>query len=167
MSRSDFEQDILIDPEALDVECCRQAELFHKWSELASKVKGEVEKAKFDMDTVFARLDLKVRKRPGKYGLEDPKEAAVKATVSTHPDYLAAVAKYHDWRAESLWLDRAVDALEMKKRMLEELVKLHGLQYFAGPSSPRNLAKEWNTRRASREKRVTEKQKTHLRSRGS
>ena len=165
MDRTEFEKDVLIDPEELDFECCKQAELFFKWSTLAGKAKGEVERLKLDMDSTFAQIDLKVRKRPHRYGLEDVKEGAVKATVSTHPDYLKAVAKYHDARGLSLWLDRAVDSLEMKKRMLEELVKLHGLQYFAGPSSPRDLAKEWNSRRAGRSSRATEKQKTLLRKR--
>lgn len=167
MERSEFEKDILIDPEALDVECCRQAELFMRWSELSIKARGEVHRAKSEMDTAFATIDLKVRKKPRRYGLENVTEPAVKATVAAHPDYLRAVSRFQAAQMDSLWLDRAVDSLEMKKRMLEELIKLHGLQYFAGPSAPRDLAREWNSRRSGRDKRATEKQKTRLKTRDS
>ena len=37
----------------------------------------------------------------------------------------------------------AVKAIDTKKTALENLVKLHGQSYFAGPAIPRNLNKEW------------------------
>ena len=39
-----------------------------------------------------------------------------------------------------------------QKTALENLVKLHGQQYFAGPSVPRDLSKEWE--RHERQKSV-------------
>lgn len=164
MSRAEFKGDVRVDPEALDVECVRQAEIFTKWAELAQDAKSRMEALKFDLDTKWALLELKVRKRPGKYGLETLTEAAVKATVSTHPEYLELARRHQGAREESMWLDRAVAALEMKKRMLEELIKLHGLQYFAGPSAPRNLGSEWNSRQAARDRRANKK--VNLRKRG-
>jgi hypothetical protein len=37
----------------------------------------------------------------------------------------------------------ALSAIDSKKSALENLVKLHGQNYFAGPTIPRNLNKEW------------------------
>lgn len=167
MSRSEFEKDRQIDPEGLDVECVRQVDLLMRWAERAVDARAEMERLKFSMDTVWAELDLKVRRKPQRFHLESVTEGAVKATISTHPDYIRAVEKYHAARKDSMWLDRAVDALEMKKRMLEELIKLHGLQYFAGPSAPRDLAREWNSKRGARDKRSHAKQTTILRRRES
>ena len=45
-------------------------------------------------------------------------------------------------------------AIDQKKSALENLVKLHGQMYFAGPSIPRDLDKEWEKR--EKEKRVSD-----------
>ena len=48
-----------------------------------------------------------------------------------------------------------------KKAALENLVKLHGQQYFAGPSVPRDLSKEWE----SKEKQKNADSKVRIRRR--
>lgn len=165
--RSDFEADRQIDPEALDVECCHQVDLTMKWSELAVDARSLVERRKFELDTRQAEIELKIRTKPDRYGLpEKPTEGAIRAALQVDGDFQEASEKLLDAKKDSMWLDRAVDAMDMKKRMLEELIKLHGLQYFAGPSAPRDLASEWNARKEAREKRVQSKQVTVARKRG-
>jgi len=49
-------------------------------------------------------------------------------------------------------LDAAVRAMNVKKDALENMVKLLGMQYFAGPKEPRDLHREVDNRAAARAK---------------
>lgn len=155
--KSEFAQDINIDPNQLDVECLRQAEVFFKWAERSAAARASSDYAKTNVDVVEAELHMQCRKKPEGFGLGKSTEAAIKAAVTAHQKYKTAEHDYHMKRAESLWLDKAVDAMEQKKRMLEVLITLHGQQYFAGPTAPRNLPREWDRHRKASEDRVNEK----------
>jgi hypothetical protein len=49
-------------------------------------------------------------------------------------------------------LQGAVNAVDHRKDALENLVRLHGLQYFAGPKVPRNLSEEREYREEQQKK---------------
>ncbi len=162
---NEFETDHKIDPHQLDVEATLQAERFFKWAKRAVEAKVAVDKTKFKMEVVEAQLQLAVRKDPDKYNLPKVTEATINATVKEHPEYRKAVKKWHQAREESAMLDKAVMAMEMKKRMLEALITLHGQQYFAGPSSPRNLGEAWLMQQEQAEKTVNKRPKKRKRKR--
>jgi hypothetical protein len=145
----DIKQDTQIDPLQLDVECLRQADLFIEWAEKAVE-------AKIMMEKTEAALQLQARKYPDKFGLEKVTDASVNAVVKTN-------AKCIRTRRESMLLDRAVKALEIKKRMLENLVTLNGQQYFASPSSPRDLGEVWLRKREEEEEKLTKRMKIRKR----
>lgn len=158
---NEFEADRRIDPSALDVECIRQADLFFKWAERSVEAKSDVDRLRLVKDVVEARLQAEVRRKPAKYRIEGRvTEAAVKAAVLKHPKFVKAHDDYLEARETSALLDSAVTALEMKKRMLESLITLHGQNYFAGPSTPRDLVKAWNKSQGA-----TDEQKAKLRKR--
>lgn len=147
-----FEQDRKIDPEALDVEVTQQADLFFKWAERYAKATSAVEMGKVNLDALEARLQLRCRMFPAEFNLVSVTETSIKAAVLMHEDFIAQQAKYHGLKADKIVLEKVVETLDMKKRMLELLVTLHGQEYFAGPSSPRDLASIWNKKNIAGER---------------
>ncbi len=158
MDMSEFELDKRIDPEALDTECLRQPELFFKYAERAIEARGEADRLKLKLDLIQAELEIKVRHKPAKYSIEKPTEAAIKATVALQPEIAEANDNYFSARDDAALLDKAVVAMEIKKRMIESLITLHGQSYFAGPATPRNLKAAWLAQQEANTKRVTTRQ---------
>jgi hypothetical protein len=168
MDQSEFEKDLHIDSEQLDVECLKQSEIFFKWAQRSIEAKGMVDQAKLSLEVIEAQLQMEARKKPHRFGLpEKVTEAGIQAAVQLNSRYQEAHSLYLKMRDDSTMLDKAVAAMEMKKRMLEQLIVLHGQQYFAGPREPRDLGKAWALHRRNSEKRVVEKQKKFARKRGS
>ena len=132
-----------IDPDALDVEWIEQPRLMMQYSRHAAKTRLEVERKKEELDIVRAGLDMKIRVDPEKYGIVKLTESVVSSTIITQKEYMEVNEEFLLLQYESNMAQGAVRALEGKKTALENLVKLHGQQYFAGPSVPRDLSKEW------------------------
>jgi len=167
MDRNDFQDDLVIDPNELDVQAAKQGELFFKWAEKAALAKAKVDETKLRLEVCAAEVSSKVRTDPGKYGLSKVTEAGVETAVKESSEYREA---YEDWikaRANSGLLDKAVEAMEQKKRMIEVLITLHGQSYFAGPAVPRNIAEAWLKEKEGRGKRVVDKTKKRLRKKES
>lgn len=143
MDREQFEKDKTIDPGQLDVECTQQADLFFRYAEQAIKASSEVDRQRFGLKVLEAKLQARVREDPEHYGVVKVTEAAIDAAVKTHPKYTAAVDGLLTAQEVSSLLDIARETMQMKKGMLEALIKLHGQQYFAGPSVPRDLPAAW------------------------
>jgi hypothetical protein len=162
---NEFNKDKQIDPNQLDVEACQQAELFFKWSEKSIEAQGELDRAKLFLETIEAELDLRCRDNPSEFSLAKVTESAIKAVIKTHRDYIEA---YHAWikaKETAGLLGKAAMAMEQKKRMIETLVTLHGQQYFAGPSVPRDLGAAWLESQKDRGERVSKKQAARIRKR--
>ncbi len=159
MDLTEFELDKRIDPEQLDVECVNQPTLFFKYAERAIEARGVAERLELALEVVRAETELRIRKRPEKYGLEKPTEAAVKAVLVTHPKVVEANEAWFNARTNAALLDKATVAMEIKKRMLESLITLHGQQYFAGPSAPRDLKAAWMSQQDHASKRLVDRQK--------
>ena len=166
MDPEEFIRDKTIDPSQLDVEAARQAETFFKWAERAIEAKALTDRLRLRLEVLEARLGIQCREKPDEFGLSRVTEMAIVAAVKTHQDYITAYKKYLAAKADSSMLDRAVDAMDMKKRMIESLITLHGQQYFAGPSVPRNLVEAWKETQVETEKAVNARQKLRPRKRG-
>lgn len=160
-----FEQDRAIDPAALDVAALTQADVFFQWAMRATQAKTELEEAKLKSQLVESRLNLEARASPEKFLIEGRvTEAVIQSVVTLHPSFLKAQRRWIRAREKSVLLDRIVEAMEQRKRMIEVLVTLHGQQYFAGPSVPRNLAQAYQDYRDKIAKEVTSKQTRRTRS---
>jgi hypothetical protein len=140
----EFDSDKSIEPGQLDVECVRQPELFFKWAERSIGVRAEVDRLKLEMETTEAKLALEARSFPSEYGITKVSEHAISAGVTASEKFQTAAKAHLAAKYEAALYDSAVAAMEQKKRMLEVLVTLHGQEYFAGPSVPRNLVEAWN-----------------------
>jgi hypothetical protein len=157
MNSEELETDARIDPLQLDMECLDMSETFCKWAQKSADARAEVDKLKIELERVESLLSLDIRANPQEYHLEKITEASVVATVKTAKSYLDVNEKLVEARRESALTSTAVTAMEMKKRMLEVLVTLHGQQYFAGPNIPRDLADLWIQRQKEAESKLNKR----------
>lgn len=147
----DYERDIEINPEELDVEWLEQPRLMIRYAQIASKAKKEMDMAKERLETVRAELDRDIRSDPGRYALTKITESVVQSTVISQSEYKEAMQDYIDAQYEFNMTKYAVQAMEQRKKALENLVILHGQQYFAGPRVPRDLSKEWENKQKQKQ----------------
>jgi len=132
----DYENDIKIDDQMLDVEWLEQPEKMMKYCTLAAEARRDLDLAKEAVELIRATLDSAIRKDPQKFGIEKITEAAIGGIIIRQDQYITAnntllLAKYEADIASS-----AVKAFEQRKDALENLVRLHGQSYFAGPRVP-------------------------------
>lgn len=147
MSKSNYEQDIEINPDALDVAWLEQPRLMLQYSKLSAKMRRELDMAKQELDIAKAEADRKIRESPEDYGLAKVTEASVSNAILNEDGYKDAYETYLSAKYESDMASGAVNAFEHRKSALENLVRLYGQQYFAGPSIPRDINKEWEKRK--------------------
>jgi hypothetical protein len=70
----------------------------------------------------------------------------VTSTILTQDKYKEATEEFLQAKYEAKIASGASRAVDHRKSALENLVKLHGQQYFAGPMVPRDLTHEWKSR---------------------
>ncbi len=146
-----YEHDISIDESALDVEWLNQPTLMLKYGRVAAQTGKEMDVAKDQLEIVRAQLDKAIRLNPEEFYIGKLTEPLIDHTIKTQPEYQDASTKYIEAKYEAELAKFAVRAFDQRKSALEALVRLHGQQYFAGPSVPRDLSKEWE-RKAKRER---------------
>lgn len=139
----DYERDIVIDETALDVEWLEQPVIMRRYGQYQAETRQAMSLAKERLEYIKAKLDREIRSDPDSYGLVKATEGAISGTITLHDDYQDAMKDFLDAQYENDVAVAAVKAFEQRKTSLENLVRLHGQQYFAGPSVPRDLSKEW------------------------
>ncbi len=146
-----YEDDIGIDQSGLDVEWLGQPGLMLKYGRSAAHAGRAADLAKERVEIVIAELDKDIRNKPGDYGVSKITESVVDNTIKMQPAYLSANGEYIEAKYEFELSKYAVRAFDARKLALENLVRLHGQQYFAGPQVPRDINKEWE-RKAKQQK---------------
>lgn len=143
----DYERDIRIDETALDVEWLNQAPLAIRYARLSAYWNDQVRRLEERVKTIRSELILKVNENPGDLiGKEKPNAGDIEAYYRAHHEYQAAVTELNDAAAEAEFATMVKDEVcYTRKKALENLVQLHGQQYFAGPTVPRNLTAEART----------------------
>ena len=141
-----YEKDRAIDPSQLDVEWLEQANLMYKYTKISAQASKEWDIAKENLSVVKAGLDRKLRADPDKYKLAKVTEPVIFAAITEHKKYQAANTVLIEAQYEFNMARAAVHAVEQRKSALENLVRLFGQQYFAGPKVPRNISGKWDDR---------------------
>ena len=137
-----YEEDIRIDPTALDVEWLEQPELMRKYAVHAAEMEKLRDAAKERLDVGKARIEMEIRNDPKKFGLEKVTEGSVQSTILLQDEYRQLVQEYNNSKYEYGVAVAAVRAVDQRKTALENLVKLLTTSYFAGPKAPRDLYQE-------------------------
>ena len=112
MDKNEFEKDLEIDPDQLDVMAALQGELFFKWAEKAAAAKANVDECKFRLEVFTAKLAARARTDPESFGLQKVTEAAIDTAVKTSQKYQEAYEEWIQARADSALLEKAVEALD-------------------------------------------------------
>jgi len=152
-----YERDVSIDETALDVEWLQQADLMYKYARYQAETKKAVDEAKEMLEFIRAKLEMDIRANPENYGLSKVTESAIASSILLQPEYQESSKKYIEAKYENDVATAAVRAIDQKKTALENLVKLLGVSYFAGPSAPRDLSLEWNERIEKKEQKELNK----------
>lgn len=153
----DYETDIEIDPDHLDLEWLDHSSRMLRYCTYAAETNKEMDLAKVRLDVIKAQLDQQVRSNPDQYNLGMGgrlTEASIQAAVITDPEYMLVSQDYIDKKFEHEVAVGVVKSFEHRKSSLENLVRLHGQSYFAGPAVPHNLAEERTLRRREVNARV-------------
>lgn len=143
MSELNWQQDVEIDPLALDVAWVKQASLFGKYCVEQATARDTADRAKERLEVYDAGLGLKIRANPAQFGLEKITEASVQAVILLDKEHARLSDELNTARYQLEVIVAAVRALDQKKSALENLVRLQGQNYFAGPSVPREIGAEW------------------------
>ena len=157
-----YEQDIVINESALDVEWINQASLAAKYGRNWAECKQELLLAEENIKLVRSELIKQVHEDPDKYLGADikPTGPVVEAYYRNHKRHKAAKQEIADAQFEANVAEIAYKEISYtRKAALENLVKLHGQQYFAGPSVPRDLSEEVAIRKKELNQRVGAKLK--------
>jgi hypothetical protein len=131
-----YEDDIRIDDQMLDVEWLEQPEKMLKYAQIAARARLDLDLAKEKVDVVKAELDRAIRSDPASYGIEKITETAVQNMIIIQPTYVTANNAMIQLKYEADMAQGAVRAIDARKDALENLVRLHGQSYFAGPRVP-------------------------------
>ena len=142
-----FERDIKIDETSLDTEWLGQAELAIRYGKYWVECKERFTRAEENVKIVTSELILEVNQTPSLVEGK-PTVANIEAYYRTHPRHIEAK---EEWITAMTELNTAEivknEICFTRKAALEALVQLHGQQYFAGPSVPRNLHEEIEKKR--------------------
>jgi len=141
-----YEDDMKIDESALDVEWLGQSSLMVRYVKLCAKAHLDMDLEQEKLNLVKSDLDYKIRLNPADYGISSNvkiTEAVIFGTILQQDEYQEANKQFLLRRYEYETIKGTVTAVEHRKTALENLVKLFGQQYFAGPSVPRDISKEW------------------------
>ncbi len=148
--------DFKIDPDALDVEWLRQSELYHGYAIKLANARRVHDEAKVGLAQTDAQLELNIRERPRYYGVEKTTDKPVAAAVLDQPEHTKAANAVIVSKHVADLLSADCTALDHKRRALEGLVTLFGMDYFSKPYAETEEDQE----------AVDEIQKRSIRSRG-
>jgi len=145
MNEIDYERDVKIDEQALDTEWLEQAPLARRYAKHLADCKNQVRQLEEKKKTIRSELINEVNKDPKMVlGKDKPNAADIEAYYRTHSDYKEVTEELNEAQYELDYAELAYQQIAWtRKKTLENLVILHGQQYFAGPSTPRDISKEW------------------------
>jgi len=140
----DFDRDSDIDEQALDVEWLEQTRLAVKYAKNSAYWNDKVRRLEERKKIIRSQIIIRANKSPSKtLGKDKPTASDFEAYYRSQPEYIEAVDALNDAMEEAEYAEIAKNEIcYTKKKALENLVILHGQQYFAGPSVPRDLSQE-------------------------
>lgn len=150
-----FERDMKIDEQALDVEWLKQTELAHLYNQHYAQCCKDLQIAQEEVKTIRSSLIRKANAFPEKCcGKPKPTDGDKEAYYRNHKKYKSLKQKAIDLEYEQnmAYLGKS-EINYTRKAALEQLVVLLGQNYFAGPRAPRNLTKERKKVEKERQKR--------------
>jgi hypothetical protein len=151
-----YEKDVTIDPDALDIAYLEDAKLTMKYLEALAEAQARLrELHETQVPVAQAELAADIRRNPGNYGIEKMTEGALKEALaialspraSANRELVVNYRKCHEAELQAEFevdiLKGAARAMDKRTTAIEGLAYLLGRQYFAGPRIPRDLNDEF------------------------
>lgn len=141
----DYEKEMEIDCEALEIEWLDQTALAFKYGKHWADCQKKLELAQENIKLIRSDLIKEANEEPNKHLGEGIKATGVivEAYYRNHQRHKDAKTKIIALQFEANVADIAKSEISFtRKAALEHLVTLHGQQYFAGPSIPRDITWE-------------------------
>jgi hypothetical protein len=154
MAELNYEKDLRIDEDSLDLELLNQASLFMKYAKHYAFTQKVVEETRQALDIKRAEVDKAIRENPEKFKIEKVTEGAIQSTILTDKGYQEVNQKHLEAQYEKNMASNATQAVTMRKEMLEGMIKLLAQSYFAGPSVPHDLSKARKEREKTTESSI-------------
>ena len=143
---------LFIDKHNLDNEWIEQPKLFNRFSVAAADAKRKRDKAYAELKIVTSETYLDVRTNPSDYDLEGkPTEGMVNNAVGCSDAVKDAQRDHRTAQYQYDILQGSCEALNQRCKALENLVKLHGQDYFSEPrirKDDKEAVEELNKRKA-------------------
>ena len=139
-----MEPEILhIDKHLLDEEWVNQPKLYFEYASELAGARIDLEEAKAEFDVVKAETDFDIRSNPTNYELpEKTTEVMIGKAVILTEEYQDAQKIVFIAKHRVDILSGAQTALDHRKKALENLVELHGRNYFSKPVDKRHMGNE-------------------------
>ena len=148
-----FEDDgivLEIDKHQLDAECLKQPRLYHKYAIELATAKTKLDESESNFKTVKATLDNLIRMNPSSFDLHEKlTEEMIASTIIIQEKYEKAQASITRRQYIVSLLYAMVIGLDHKKNSLENLIKLHGQDYFSAPRTDEKTAERLKTHRSN------------------
>lgn len=127
-----YEKDLEIDKFALDAECLDQPHRFMTWSKQWADAIAERDRLEQKVKIVEAQVEQNIRNNPESYGGKLT-EAGIKSLVTTSSEVIQIREELIEISHQANTLLAARQAMEQRRSMLENLVKLFLSGYWADP----------------------------------
>lgn len=122
-----------LDQYHLDYEWVQQPKLFHEYATKLAYARKTHEEAKSARDLVVAELDRRIRLTPSEFHIEKVTETVVSNTILLQPEYQKANSELIESKHFVDTLYAMTEALDHRKKALENLVSLQARDYFSEP----------------------------------
>lgn len=123
-------QILQIQNDRLDWECGRQADLYFEFGEKLANARMDLEQAKSELELTEAEVDQDIRTN---YKKKYTTEAAIKMRIKRDRRYTKMIKRVLRLKHDVDIFQTVVSGLDHKKRMLEKMVDLFGMNYFSTP----------------------------------
>ena len=144
--KTDFNNDVAIEPDALDLCWIFQPKYYAKWAELSADADKIVRDKKEQLDKISAEIDLEIR-ASAEGTSQKLTENLIRNKVITDKRYIVAQVELNDAIYNANICSAAVKSLDHRKTALENLVRLWAGSYFAGPREPRDITQQYQSQK--------------------
>lgn len=154
MKNLNYEEDLAIDPDALDIAALEQINLAIRYSREAAFFDRTAKKAQEMVKTLTAQLTMQCNADPDRCLGKGNKAtgANVEAYYRTRPEYIKAKEDMIDAEYQRDLVKAAADHIAFQRsKMIQSLVQLLNAEYFTTNKFDRDLTKEWEKRKEKKD----------------
>ena len=130
---SSIQEDLAIDLHKLEDEWQKQPLLYEFYAQNAALALKARDYAKNSLEQLTAETALRIRKDPESFGLEKVTEGAIQETLDNYDSIIKAKNHLATMNYDLQVARNNVNAIDTKKKALEQEVELYKGQYFSTP----------------------------------